>query len=220
MIRLLIVDDDPRISAALSDALRRNGYDVSTAATAEEALASNRADLVLLDLGLPDMDGLDLCTELRKSSNVPIIAVTAKGAPTERVDGFKRGVDDYVVKPFSLIELEARIEAVLRRTGLGASADQTIEVGPLVIDEASHVASIDGQPIQLSRKEFELLTVLAKHSGQAFTRADLLLRVWHTNWEGKSRTVDVHIGLLRQKTGRPDLIETVHGVGYRLRAEG
>lgn len=219
MIRLLVVDDDPRIASALADALRRKGYDVITAANAAEALAAPPVDLVLLDLGLPDMDGLDLCTELRKTSNIPIIAVTAKGAPTERVEGFKRGVDDYVVKPFSLIELEARIEAVLRRTGLGVSADQVIEVGPLRIDEASHVATIDDQPVQLSRKEFELLTVLAKHPGQAFSRSDLLLRVWHTSWEGKSRTVDVHVGLLRQKTERPDLIQTVHGVGYRMNSE-
>lgn len=219
MIRLLVVDDDPRIASALADALQRKGYDVTTAANAAEALAAAPVDLVLLDLGLPDMDGLDLCTELRKTSNIPIIAVTAKGAPTERVEGFKRGVDDYVVKPFSLIELEARIEAVLRRTGLGISADQVIEVGPLRIDEASHVATIDGQPVQLSRKEFELLTVLARHPGQAFSRSDLLLRVWHTSWEGKSRTVDVHVGLLRQKTERPDLIQTVHGIGYRMNAE-
>lgn len=214
---MLVVDDDPRISSALADALQTNGYDVMTAASAAAALQAEPVDLVLLDLGLPDMDGLDLCTELRKKGNVPIIAVTAKGAPAERVEGFHRGVDDYVVKPFSIVELEARIEAVLRRTGLGGSANQPIEVGPLRIDEASHLVTVDGRNVQLSRKEFELLVVLARNPGQAMSRADLLLRVWHTSWEGKSRTVDVHVGLLRQKTERPDLIETVHGVGYRLK---
>ena len=218
VIRILVVDDDPRISAALVDALRRSDYDVTAAATAADALAADPVDLVLLDLGLPDMDGLELCNQLRKVRNVPIIAVTAKGAPSERLEGFHRGVDDYVVKPFSILELEARIEAVLRRTGLGSTITEPIEVDTLWIDEAGHTVTIDGRPVHLSRKEFELLAVLARHPGQTFTRADLLLRVWHTSWEGKSRTVDVHVGVLRQKTERPDLIETVHGVGYRLKS--
>ena len=160
VIRILVVDDDPRISAALVDALRRSDYDVTAAATAADALAADPVDLVLLDLGLPDMDGLELCNQLRKVRNVPIIAVTAKGAPSERLEGFHRGVDDYVVKPFSILELEARIEAVLRRTGLGSTITEPIEVDTLWIDEAGHTVTIDGRPVHLSRKEFELLAVL------------------------------------------------------------
>ena len=216
MVSLLLVEDDSRIAAALAAALEQGGFTVEHAATASEALAAPESDLILLDLGLPDMDGLELCRQIRETSTVPIIAVTARGTPAERVAGLKMGADDYLVKPFSLPELHARIEAVLRRTGLTTQRPKTIAVGDVVIDHRSNTVTVDGSQVQLSRKEYDLLVVLASDPDRAFTRADLLLKVWHTGWEGKSRTVDVHVGLIRQKTGRPELIKTIHGVGYKL----
>ena len=216
VVSLLLVEDDTRIAAALAAALEQGGFAVEHAASAAEALAAEESDLILLDLGLPDMDGLELCRQIRARSTVPIIAVTARGTPAERVAGLKMGADDYLVKPFSLPELHARIEAVLRRTGLTTQRAKTIEIGDVVIDQRSNTVTVAGAHVQLSRKEYDLLVVLASDPDRAFTRADLLLEVWHTGWEGKSRTVDVHVGLIRQKTGRPELIKTIHGVGYKL----
>lgn len=220
MVSLLLVEDDVRIAEALAAALKQAGFTVAHAANGADALEADPADLILLDLGLPDIDGLDLCKQIRNHSTVPIIALTARGTPEERVAGLKMGADDYLVKPFSLPELQARIEAVLRRTGLTTERLDTIVLGDMVIDQRSNTVTIDDRPVQLSRKEYELLVVLAEDAGKAFSRADLLLKVWHTAWEGKSRTVDVHIGLIRQKTGRPDMIKTVHGVGYTLSVDG
>lgn len=220
MVSLLLVEDDTRIAAALAAALKQAGFEVAHAATGADALNADESDLVLLDLGLPDIDGLELCRQIRERSTVPIIAVTARGTPAERVAGLKMGADDYLVKPFSLPELHARIEAVLRRTGLSTQRADTIEVGDVVIDRRSNTVTVAGNHVQLSRKEYDLLVVMASEPDRAFSRADLLLKVWHTGWEGKSRTVDVHVGLIRQKTGRPDLIKTVHGVGYLLPGAG
>ena len=143
--------------------------------------------------------------------------LTARGNNDARVEGLRNGADDHVVKPFSLSELDARIEAVLRRTGIQAGGQASdIEVGRLKIDALAHVVEIDGLVVQLARKEYDLLVVLASEPGRVFSRADLLLKVWHTVWAGQSRTVDVHIGILRQKLGDAEIIRTVHGVGYAL----
>jgi DNA-binding response OmpR family regulator len=216
MIRVLLVEDDERIAAALASALGSDHVAVQCVATGAGALEAEPADIVLLDLGLPDMDGVDVCRRLRERSDVAIIALTARAAPADRVVGLKAGADDYLLKPFSLAELNARIEAVLRRTGLAADAPEGIEIGELTIDQFGHEVTVGGRPVRLLRKEYDLLVVLATHPGRVFSRAELLLKVWHTSWEGKSRTVDVHVGLIRQKTELPDLIKTVHGVGYVL----
>jgi DNA-binding response OmpR family regulator len=216
MIRILLVEDDERVAAALASALERDQVAVQRVATGADALAADPVDIVLLDLGLPDIDGIDVCRRLRERSDVAIIALTARASPSDRVIGLRAGADDYLLKPFSLAELNARIEAVLRRTGLAVSPPENIEIGELAIDQLGHEVTVCGRPVRLSRKEYDLLVLLATHPGRVFSRAELLLQVWHTSWEGKSRTVDVHVGLIRQKTERPELIKTVHGVGYVL----
>ncbi|MEM8904303.1 MAG: response regulator transcription factor [Actinomycetota bacterium] len=218
MARLLLVEDDERVAGAVREALERHGYDVQRAATGAEALAADRVDLVLLDLGLPDLDGLEVCRRLRQAHDWPVIAVTARGSPVERVAGLRGGADDYVVKPFSIAELTARIDAVLRRTGLPTERTGTIELGRVRIDEVGRTVTVDGEPVQLSRKEFDLLLDLAHHRGVVRSRTQLLADVWDTDFDSRSRTVDVHIGVLRHKLDVPGLIETVHGVGYRLTA--
>ncbi|MEZ5215263.1 MAG: response regulator transcription factor [Ilumatobacteraceae bacterium] len=218
MVRLLLVEDDERVAAAMRDALSRQDYEVDRVGTAADALAAVHAespDLILLDLGLPDGDGLEVFRELQSASDVPVIAVTARGRQDDVVHGLRSGLDDYVVKPFSLAELTARIDNVLRRTQRSMPAE-SIVVGPISIDLAARSVQRSGEPVQLTRKEFDLLAVLAQERGAVVTRAELLRRVWRTSWEGKSRTVDVHIALLRQKLDAADVIRTVHGVGYQL----
>ncbi len=217
VISILLVEDDERVADALVGALERMGYAVERAANGADALKANEPDLVLLDLGLPDMDGLDVLAKFRERSSVPVVILTARGNNDARVNGLRQGADDYVVKPFSLSELEARIEAVLRRTGLQAGGQSNhIEVGRLKINALAHVVEIDGREVHLARKEYDLLVVLASEPDRVFSRSDLLLKVWHTVWAGQSRTVDVHIGILRQKLGDTEMIRTVHGVGYAL----
>ena len=217
--RLLIVEDDERISSALEHALTMRNYQTSVVATGREALetdVTDHVDLILLDLGLPDMDGLEVCRQIRQISDIPIIAVTARGESPQRVAGLRTGVDDYLVKPFSLAELSARIDAVLRRTGRTDDVLERLKFGPLVIDQAAHTVEVGGQEVQLTRKEYDLLVLFAQRPGTVLSRADILEQVWHTTWVGKSRTVDVHVAVLRQKLGIPELIRTVHGVGYQL----
>ena len=218
MARLLLVEDDERVAGAVRQALERHGYDVERAANGAEALAADHVDLVLLDLGLPDIDGLEVCRQLRERRDWPVIAVTARGSPAERVAGLRGGADDYVVKPFSIAELTARIDAVLRRTGLPTERTEPIELGRVVVDEVGRTVTVDSEAVQLSRKEFDLLLHLAHHEGVVQSRAELLAEVWDTDFDSRSRTVDVHVGVLRNKLGVPGLIETVHGVGYRLSA--
>lgn len=204
------------MAAALVPALESAGFEVEHVATGAAALDASDVDLVLLDLQLPDVDGMDLCRSLRELSGVPIIAVTARGRPEERVLGLRGGADDYVVKPFSLNELLARIDAVLRRTRPGDRGDELLSVGPVVVDARAHTVTVHGQPVSLTRKEFELLRFLMSNPGRALERSEILREVWNTSWEGKSRTVDVHIAVLRQKLGVESLISTIRGVGYRL----
>ena len=191
--------------------LRREGFDVVRAATGEEALAAAPPDIVLLDLRLPDMDGLEVCRELRARSAVPIIVVSARGEEVDRVIGLELGADDYVVKPFGIRELVARIRAVARRSAAPRTSRSEIDAGRISIDLRGHRAMVDGSEVQLTGREFDLLTVLARNAGAVVDRERILREVWHTTWYGSSKTVDVHVAALRRKLGDPGLIETVRG---------
>jgi two-component system response regulator RegX3 len=222
--RILFVEDERSISEPFSHALEREGFEPVVAQTAAEALQlAERIDpaLVLLDLMLPDGDGRDVCRELRRSSDRPIIMLTARGTETDRIVGLELGADDYVVKPFSGPELIARIRAVLRRAGGGNSGGGRImRVGELELDASSRRVTLGGAELELSRKEFDLLVELARHAGEVVTREDLMARVWDENWFGSTKTLDVHVGWLRRKLGdhpaSPRLLHTVRGVGFRF----
>ena len=225
--RILFVEDEASIFEPFSKALRRNGYDPVIAQTVAEGLElAERVDpdLVLLDLNLPDGDGSDLCRTLRRSSDVPIVMLTARGTEMDRVLGLELGADDYVVKPFSSRELISRIRAVLRRPRASQSEPNApIEIGELVLDPAARSVTLAGETVPLTRKEFDLLAALAVHPGEVTTREDLMARVWDANWFGSTKTLDVHIRTLRKKLGddsaSPRFIETVRGVGFRLLAQ-
>ncbi|MGI5211910.1 response regulator transcription factor [Plantactinospora sp. CA-290183] len=218
-MRILLVEDDARVAGAMASALSRRGYDVERAPTAAAALAAAPCDLVLLDLTLPDGDGVEVCRVLRqRSARLGIIAVTARGEERDRVLGLRMGADDYVVKPFSMAELEARIVAVLRRAGGAEPGPGTIEVGPLWIDVAARLVTLHGRQVGLTRKEFDILVSLARQPGAVVPHERILLDVWPTTWAAR-HTVEVHVGSLRGKLGDPDLVQSVRGVGYRLRTE-
>jgi two-component system, OmpR family, response regulator RegX3 len=216
-MRVLIVEDEDAIAEPLAEGLRREGFDVARAATGTDALAAAPVDLVLLDLRLPDLDGLDVCRELRARSAVPIIVVTARGEEADRVVGLELGADDYVVKPFGLRELIARIRAVTRRTR-GEPGDGVARIGELEVDVRARRARVAGRDVELTQKEFDLLAALARDPGAVMSRRRLLEDVWETSWYGSSKTIDVHVAALRRKLGDPGWIETVRGVGFRLRA--
>jgi DNA-binding response OmpR family regulator len=218
-MRILLVEDDSRVAAAMASALTRRGFDIEQAATAAAALAAAPCDLVLLDLTLPDGDGVEVCRTLRqRSAQLGIIVVTARGEERDRVLGLRMGADDYVVKPFSMTELHARIEAVLRRGGYTTAQPTVIEAGRIRIDVTARGAAVDGVMVALTRKEFDILMSLARQPGLVVPRDRILLDVWQTTWTGR-HTVEVHVGSLRAKLGDPGLVETVRGVGYRLRVE-
>jgi DNA-binding response OmpR family regulator len=216
-VRVLIVEDEDAIAEPLAEGLRREGFEVERAATGAEALAAAPVDLVLLDLRLPDRDGLDVCRELRTRSKVPIIVVTARGEEADRVVGLELGADDYVVKPFGLRELIARIRAVSRRVH-GEPEAGPLRVGELEVDERARRAELAGHELELTPKEFDLLAALARDPGAAVSRRRLLEDVWETSWYGSTKTIDVHVAALRRKLGDAGWIETVRGVGFRLRA--
>jgi two-component system response regulator RegX3 len=217
-VRILLVEDEDSIAEPLAEGLRREGFAVERAATGAAALAAGEADLVLLDLRLPDIDGLDVCRRLRERSAVPIIVVTARGEEADRVVGLELGADDYVVKPFGLRELIARIRAVTRRTGArGDGHGEPLRVGALEVDERARRATLAGRDLELTPKEFDLLAALARDPGAALSRRRLLEDVWETTWYGSAKTIDVHVAALRRKLGDPGWIETVRGVGFRLR---
>jgi DNA-binding response OmpR family regulator len=216
-VRVLVVEDDPRISEPLREGLVREGYDVVVVANGEEALAAEGIDLVLLDLGLPDLDGHVVCRELRTRSTVPIIVVSARGEEIDRVMLLELGADDYVVKPFGFRELVARIRAVSRRTtsDAPASSTTTISAGALRIDRRTRLVEYRGDAVSLTPKEYDLLVYLAADPGAVKGREQLMHDVWDEHWWGSTKTLDVHVASLRKKL-EPDLIETVRAVGYRL----
>jgi len=215
-MRVLVVEDDSAIAEPLAEGLRREGFTVECAATGEEALAAPESDVVLLDLRLPDIDGLDVCRRLRERSGVPIIVVTARGEEADRVVGLELGADDYVVKPFGLRELIARIRAVTRRLEQRAP-EGPLRIGELELDLRARRVLVGSREVALTPKEFDLLAVLGRDPGAAISRRRLLEEVWETSWYGSTKTIDVHVAALRRKLGDPGWIETVRGVGFRLR---
>ena len=217
-MRILVVEDEDAIAEPLAEGLRREGFEVDHVANGADALAAPEHDLVLLDLRLPDIDGYTVCRELRSRSDVPIIVVSARGEEVDRVVGLELGADDYVVKPFGLRELVARIRAVSRRGRTPGEADPPLAVGRLRIDVRGRRATVGGEPLQLTPKEFDLLALLAREAGVVVPRTRILQDVWHTTWYGSSKTVDVHVASLRKKLGDPRWIETVRGIGHRLAA--
>jgi two-component system response regulator RegX3 len=217
-MRVLLVEDDQTIASPLVRGLEREGFAVVHAECGADALTGLRAttpDVVLLDLGLPDIDGFELCRELRATSGVPIIVVTARGEEVDRVVGLELGADDYVVKPFGFRELVARIRAVRRRAN-GRTAGHAATLGDLVVDRRTRRATVEGRALSLTPKEFDLLALLADDPGAVCSRQRILDEVWDPHWYGPTKTLDVHVASLRRKLGHPELIETVRGVGYRL----
>jgi two-component system, OmpR family, response regulator RegX3 len=216
-MKLLVVEDDSTISGPLQTGLSREGFDVEVAATGAEALAADIPDLVLLDLGLPDLDGRAVCRQLREISDVPIIVVTARGDELERVTLLELGADDYMVKPFGFRELVARIRAVLRRAGSdsGPTRHEPHDLGTLRVDPRSRRVTRDGELLSLTPKEFDLLAYLASEPNTVFSRDEIIRDVWDENWWGSTKTLDVHVASLRKKIGA-QTIETVRGVGFRV----
>jgi DNA-binding response OmpR family regulator len=215
----VVIEDDEAISALVGSYLEQAGFEVVRESTAErgvEAVDRRRPRVVVLDLGLPDADGLDLCRRLRDGGDVPILILSARDEEVDRIVGLELGADDYVTKPFSPRELVARVRAVLRRVELAARESPVLEVGELRVDLQARSASFEGSPLALRTLEFELLAELARQPGRVVTRARLLDRVWGMSFAGGTRTIDVHVAQLRKKLGQPGLVETVRGVGYRL----
>ena len=226
---VLLVEDEASIAEPFARALGREGFDAEvapTAAAARAMFARRRPSIVLLDLTLPDGDGRELCREWRRDTSVPIIMLTARGTETDRVVGLELGADDYVVKPFSVAEVAARIRAVLRRAQpeTPAAVAPPVTLGELTIDPATRSASLRGRDLGLARKEFDLLARLARDAGRVVSREDLMSDVWDENWFGSTKTLDVHIGFLRRKLGddaaAPRYLRTVRGVGFLLTAPG
>ena len=212
-MRVLVVEDDSAVAEPMMAGLKRNGFDPVHVGLASLVIdASRDVDLVVLDLGLPDGDGLDVLRELRKTSDVPVIVVTARGHEADRVIGLEFGADDYMVKPFSIRELSARLRAVSRRRRV----EVPLSTGRVHVDRNRRQATVDGQMLDLTAKEFDLLAVLAEEPGRVVPRQELLSRVWDPIWHGTGKTLDVHVSSLRRKMGDADLVETVRGIGYRL----
>jgi DNA-binding response OmpR family regulator len=233
MKRIVLIEDETSISEPLALALQGQGFEVHVAATGGEGLAlvrTEQPDLVLLDLGLPDIDGRDVCRTLRATTDVPVIMLTARGDETDRVVGLELGADDYVVKPFSVAELTARMRAVLRRATPASAAETDLApsgglaIGDVVLDERTWAVSVAGEAVTLARREFELLRLLMQNAGTVMKREVLMEEVWDPNWFGPTKTLDVHVSALRRKLGddpqNPRYIHTVRGVGFRFAAPG
>ena len=225
MTRILLIDDDRMITSPLRRSLEQNGYDVLVAVNGREGLdvaLSAKPDVVVLDVMMPEMDGWEVCRELRQQSGVPILMLTAMSEEIDRILGLELGADDYLTKPFSSRELLARIKAMLRRVAIDTAAPAriTLSQGGLILDLDQHQLTIDGEPVLLRHKEFELLSLLMANAGEVVTRAVIFDQVWGTDWLGDTRTLDVHIRWLREKieanASQPKLIQTVRGVGYRF----
>ncbi|MEV4085540.1 response regulator transcription factor [Nonomuraea fuscirosea] len=217
-MRVLLVEDDDRLASALTTALDRHGHQVTRAGLAVDALRlAGGADFVLLDLGLPDIDGLDVLRRLRRVSAVPLIVVTARTEEREVLRGLRSGADDYLVKPFRTVELMARMEAVVRRgTRPRPPRDDVVSVGDVRIDLEYRQVTVAGEPVTLTRREFDLLAMLAREPGVVRGREEILDEIWGDPLLSASRSLDVHVANLRSKTGRPALVETLRGTGYRL----
>ncbi|MFE9393383.1 response regulator transcription factor [Streptomyces sp. NPDC006784] len=238
-MKLLLVEDDDRVAAALSAVLARHGFEVAHVRSGAEALQELLVGgqegpgfaVVLLDLGLPDQDGFEVCGRIRRTSSTPVIMVTARADVRSRIHGLNLGADDYVVKPYDMGELLARIHAVSRRTAVeetpppgeraasqGPDESGTLRLGAVTIELPTRQVRVDGAPVPLTRKEFDLLALLAQRPGVVFRREQIISEVWRTSWEGTGRTLEVHVASLRSKLRQPTLIETVRGVGYRMTA--
>ena len=225
MPHILVVEDDPRVRSALVRALSERGYATSAASTGMtglEVAVAERPDLVVVDLGLPDIDGYEVLRMLRAVSQVPVVVATAREEDAEIVRALDAGADDYLVKPFTLGQLEARIRAVLRRAVSGDGKAEAVTVGGLVVDPVARMATMDGRPIELTAREFDLLRYLIERAGQVVTKRELLAEVWRQPYGGAEKTVDVHLSWLRRKLGEtaqtPRYLHTVRGVGVRLDA--
>lgn len=225
MTKILVIDDEPSIINLVSAYLKPEGYDVYTATDGNAGLKAAHAfkpDLIILDLMLPGMDGLELLTRLRRESDVYVIMLTARTEETDKIVGLSVGADDYVTKPFSPRELLARVKAALRRihAGTGAGVERSVlSFKHILIDVGAHTVSVEGVPVELTSIEFELLRALAENRGRVLSREQLLEKIWGTDYFGETRVVDVHIGHVRQKLQNDSLIATVRGVGYRFEDE-
>ncbi|MDX3662128.1 response regulator transcription factor [Streptomyces sp. ID05-26A] len=214
-MRVLLVEDDEPIAESLTRGLSRYGFEVRWVRTGAEALVAGDFALVLVDLGLPDMDGLDVCRELRARGDVPIIVISARSDEVDRVVGLEIGADDYVTKPFGVREVVARMRAVLRRVQ-PAQKEPEVAHGRVRIDRRGRRVHLDGGEVELTPKEFDLLAFLAEDPGAVFTREQIMEAVWDEHWFGPTKTLDVHVGVLRRKLGDAASLETVRGVGFRL----
>lgn len=212
-VSVLVVEDDQGIATQLVRGLTRGGYEAGHVTTGREALAWGDPDVVLLDLGLPDVDGVEVCRQLRQRSDVAIIVVTARGEEPERVLALDAGADDYLVKPFGLAELLARIRAVMRRVRPGG---ELLRHGPLTVDVRTRKVTVSGRDVALTPKEFDILECLAADPGRVVSRQEILESAWDAHWYGPTKVLDVHVAALRRKLGMPGLIETVYGRGFRL----
>jgi DNA-binding response OmpR family regulator len=216
-MRILLVEDDAGIRVPLAASLVRSGFEVTAVDSGTAALdAVDGVDLVLLDLGLPDIDGSEVCRRIRRDNDVPVIVISARGDEIDRVTMLDSGADDYVVKPFGTREIVARIRAVARRALPADDASELVEVGALRLDNRTHVVTVSDQPVDLTPKEFGVLSFLAADPGRVRTREEILSEVWDEHWWGPTKTLDVHVASLRRKLGSPGWIVTVRGVGFRL----
>ena len=215
MTHVLVVEDDPGIATQLVRGLDRAGYTAESVALGAEALRRPTPDVVLLDLGLPDIDGVDVCRRLRQQSQAAIIVVTARGEESDRVLALDEGADDYLVKPFGLAELLARIRAVLRR-GQRAGNSEVLRHGALTVDLRTRKVTVSGNEVALTPKEFAILECLATDPGRLVSRQEIVERAWDEHWYGPTKVLDVHLAALRRKLGDHSLIETVYGHGFRL----
>lgn len=219
-LKILVVDDESRMRKLVKDFLTKSNYEVLEAEDGAQAVdlffEQNDIALIILDVMMPNMDGWQVCKEIREYSKVPIIMLTAKSDERDELQGFELGVDEYISKPFSPKILVARVEAILRRTSQ-ASADEVIEAGGILINKAAHSVLVDGQPVDLSYKEFELLTYFVENKGIALSREKILNSVWNYDYFGDARTIDTHVKKLRSKMGeKGELIRTIWGMGYKF----
>ena len=222
-LKILVVDDESRMRKLVKDFLIKSNYEVVEATDGAEAVdiffENNDISLIILDVMMPKMDGWQVCKEIREYSKVPIIMLTAKSDERDELLGFELGVDEYISKPFSPKILVARVEAILRRTSR-SSADDILEAGGILINKAAHSVSVDGESVELSYKEFELLTYFMENRGLALSREKILNSVWNYDYFGDARTIDTHVKKLRSKLGKKgDLIKTIWGMGYKFEVE-